>query len=410
MQHASTPSTPTPVAGIDWATDTNALCILDGDGQVLRRLTAPADAAGIRRLLKELAHHGVAQVAIERPDGSVVDALLGAGVTVVVVPPRQVKHLRARYGQAGNKDDRFDAYVLADALRTDGHRLTPLHPDAPQTLALRAAVRARTDLVEARVALCNQLRAHLRVVLPAAVGLFADLDAPISLAFLARFPSQDATAWLSHRRLGAWLAAQGYCGRTPTRVLLARLQDAPAGLRGEHGQAASHATLAYVRTLTAIRAQVAALDAQIAEQFALHPDRVVFGSLPRSGVVRAAKLLVEIGDARGRFPTAASLAALAGAAPSTRQSGRHRVVRFRWACDKKLREAVMDFAADSRRASPWAQAIYQRHRAAGKTHQHATRVLARAWLRVIWRCWQDRAPYNPALHGIPKHRRLPLVA
>jgi hypothetical protein len=84
-------------------------------------------------------------------------------------------------------------------------------------------------------------------------------------------------------------------------------------------------------------------------------------------------------------------------------------VAFRWACDKKLRAAVVDFAADSRRASPWAQAIYQRHRAAGKTHQHATRILARAWLRVIWRCWQDHTPYNPALHGIAKHRRLPLA-
>ena len=137
---------------------------------------------------------------------------------------------------------------------------------------------------------------------------------------------------------------------------------------------------------------------------------MIFQSLPRSGTVRAAKLLVEIGDARGRFPSEAALAALAGAAPSTRQSGRHRVVSFRWARDKKPREAVMDFAADSRRPSPWAHAIYQRHRPLGKTHQHATRILARAWLGVIWRCWQHHTPYNPALHGIAKHQRLPLAS
>jgi transposase len=300
--------------------------------------------------------------------------------------------------------------VLADTLRTDGHRLQPLQPDSPATLALRTAVRARTDLVETRVALCNQLRAHLRTVFPAAVGLFADLDAPISLAFLARFPSAQAAAWLSHRRLGAWLAANHYSGRTPTRVLLARLTDAPAGLGGDHGHAAAHTTTAYVAALRAICEQITALQAQLAKQLTLHPDRVIFQSLPRSGTVRAAKLLVEIGDARGRFPSQAALAALAGAAPSTRQSGRHRVVTFRWACDKKLREAVMDFAADSRRASPWAQAIYQRHRALGKTHQHATRILARAWLRVIWRCWQNHTPYNPALHGIAKHQCLPLAS
>ncbi len=242
MQHATL--TPAPVAGIDWATDSNALCIIDSDGQIRTQLATPADAAGIRKLVQTLDRHGVTQVAIERPDGPVIDALLGAGQTVMVVTPRQVKHLRARYGQAGNKHDRFDAYVLADVLRTDRHRLTPLLPDTPQTLALRAVVRARADLVAARVAACNQLRAHLRVVFPAAVGLFADLDTPISLAFLTRFPSAPAAAWLTHRRLGAWLAAQGYCGRTPTRVLHDRLTTAAAGLAGEYGHAAAHATLA----------------------------------------------------------------------------------------------------------------------------------------------------------------------
>ncbi len=248
------------------------------------------------------------------------------------------------------------------------------------------------------MALCNQLRAHLRVVFPAAVGLFADLDSPISLTFLTRFATADAAAWLTHRRLGAWLAANRYSGRTPTRVLLERLHTGPDGLHGGDGAAAGHTTAAYVATLKAVHAQIHALDTHIHEQLALHPDAAIFQTLPRAGVVRAAKLLVEIGDARGRFPTEAALAALAGAAPSTRSSGRHHVVTFRWACDKKLRDAVMDFAGDSRRASPWAAAIYDRHRAAGKTHQHATRILARAWLRVIWRCWHDHTPYDPARH------------
>jgi transposase len=154
-----------------------------------------------------------------------------------------------------------------------------------------------------------------------------------------------------------------------------------------------------VETLKAIRAQIAALDTQIREQLATHPDAHIFTSLPRAGQIRAAKLLVEIGDARGRFPTNAALAALAGAAPTTKQSGRHHTVVFRWACDLKLRDAIIDFAADSRRASPWAAAIYNRHRQAGKTHQHATRILARAWIRVIWRCWQDHTAYDPTRHG-----------
>jgi transposase len=388
-----------PTAGIDWATDSNELCIIDTAGAVLLRHNLAMDAAGIRKLIGELERFSVARVAIERPDGPVVDALLAADLEVVVITPRQVKNLRARYGSAGNKDDRFDAFVLADTLRTDPGLLRPLQPDSDTTVVLRQTVRARGDLVEARVALANQLRAHLKLVFPGAVGLFADLDSPISLAFLTRFPTADKAAWLSHKRLGAWLSAQQYSGRTKTAVLLERLQTAPAGLAGDAGETAGRTTLALIDAPTAICAQIRVLEAEIAEQLAAHPDTHIFTSLPRSGKIRAAKLLAEIGDARGRYPTADALAALAGACPSTRASGRHHVVSFRWACDKKLRDAVMDFAGDSRHASPWAAAIYNRHRANGKTHQHTTRILARAWLRVIWRCWQDGNAYDPTRHG-----------
>jgi transposase len=387
-----------PTGGIDWATDTNEVCIVAPTGHVVHRSNTTMDAAGVRRLVGQLERHSVGRVAIERPDGPVVDALLAAGIEVVVITPRQVKHLRSRYGSAGNKDDRFDAFVLADTLRTDPGLLRSLEPDTPQTLALRAAVRARTDLVETRVALCNQLRAHLRIVFPGAVGLFNDLDSPISLTFLSRFPTADKAAWLSVKRLGAWLSANRYSGRTKTAVLLERLTSAPAGHTADAGEAAGRTTLAYVTALQAIVEQIRLLEADIAEQLAVHPDAHIFQSLPRAGMIRAAKLLVEIGDARGRFPTDASLASLAGACPSTRQSGRHHVVTFRWACDKKLRDAVMDFAGDSRHASPWAAAIYDRHRAAQKSHPHAVRILARAWLRVIWRCWQDGIAYDHTLH------------
>ena len=145
----------------------------------------------------------MAEVAIERPDGPVVDTLLGAALMVVVISPNQLKNLRSRYGSAGNKDDRFDAFVLADTLRTDRARLRPLIPDSPATVTLRATCRARKDLVGHRVALANQLRAHRQNVFPGAVGLFRDLDSPISLRFLDRFTTQDSADWLSPKRLGS---------------------------------------------------------------------------------------------------------------------------------------------------------------------------------------------------------------
>ena len=181
-------------AGIDWATADHVACVVGMAGRVIDRFGAAHDKAGIDALISRLRRGGVSEVAIERGDGVLVEALLAAGLTVVVVTSRQVKNLRSRYGAAGAKDDRFDAFVLADTLRTDRARLRPLIPDAPATLTLRAAVRARKDLVAHRVAACNQLRAHLAVAFPAAVGLFRDLDSPISLAFLARFGSHDAAA------------------------------------------------------------------------------------------------------------------------------------------------------------------------------------------------------------------------
>lgn len=231
-----------------------------------------------------------------------MDALLEAGLTVVVISPNRVKNLRGRYGSAGNKDDRFDAFVLADTLRTDRARLRPLVPDAPDTMALRRACRTRKDLVGHRVATANQLRAHLKAVLPGPVGLFADIDSTISLAFLTRFDTQDRLDWLTPTRLRRWLASVGYSGRTDPATLHARLTDATRGLTGPHALVEAASTHALIAVLKALTEQIKTLETQISDQLDAH----IFTSLPRSGRVRA--------------------------------------VGFRWACDKQLRDAITDFA------------------------------------------------------------------
>ncbi len=384
--------------GIDWARDDHAVCVVDGRGREVARTMVEHTAAGLRALVGFLGRHGVGEVAIERPDGPVVETLLEAGLVVVVISPNQVKNLRGRYGSAGNKDDRFDAYVLADTLRTDRARLRPLVPDTDATVALRRACRARKDLVAHRVAAANQLRAHLRNAFPGAVGLFADIDSEITLAFLTRFDTQDRADWLTVKRLGDWLAKVGYSGRTDPAVLHQRLLDAPRGATGEHATSQAHITRALVALLTTLVEQIKTLAAQIDRQLDAHVDAHIFTSLPRAGRVRAARLLAEIGDCRAKLPTPESLTCLAGAAPSTRQSGKSRVVGFRWSCDKQLRDAVTDFANGSRDANPWAADLYDRARARGHDHPHAVRILARAWLHVIWHCWQDGVNYSPAQH------------
>jgi transposase len=384
--------------GVDWASEDHAVSVVNNLGQQIARQTVEHTAAGLRALVNFLGKHGVIEVAIERGDGPVVDALLAADLTVVVISPNRLKNLRSRYGSAGNKDDRFDAYVLADTLRTDRTQLRPLTHDSEATKTLRATVRARRELVKHRVALCNQLRAHLQAAFPGAVGLFRDLDSQISLRFLARFDSQERADWLSVKRLAAWLSSVGYCGRKDPADLYAHLQAAPRGPVGPDGAARAHVTRAMLNVLNELVEQIVALEAQIAEQLTLHADAHIFQSLPRAGTVRAARLLAEIGDVRGRFPDAASLACLAGVAPSTRQSGKHKTVTYRWAVNKELRDAVCDFAGDSRRANPWAAKLYNDAITRGKDHPHATRILARAWLGVIWRCWQDETAYDPTQH------------
>ncbi|MBL8930860.1 MAG: IS110 family transposase [Kineosporiaceae bacterium] len=385
-------------AGVDWAKADHVVCVVGAEGEVIERFGVAHDGAGLKRMTARLLRAGVGQVGIERGDGPVVAALLAAGLTVYVIPPGQVKNLRSRYGSAGNKDDRFDAYVLADVVRTDARRLRPMIFDSEATTTMRASVRARRDLVSARVAVANQLLAHLQGVFPAASTLFSAMHKAVTLSFLEQFTTQEHADRLTVDGLGSWLTSVSYRGRVSPQVLHARLTAAPRGVVG--ATAAIHAvtTLALVAVLRSLNTQIQVLADSITEQLGTHPDRATFTSLPRSGTIRAARLLAEIGDARGRFPTPNSLAALAGVVPSTRRSGKSESVVFRWAADKQLRDALCDFAADSRRTNPWAAHLYDQARARGHDHPHAVRVLARAWVTVIWRCWQDHTPYDPTTH------------
>ena len=215
--------------GIDWARDDHAVSIVDARGREITRSTIEHNAAGLRDLLAVLDRAGVARGRHRTPRRAGRRHPARGRVTVVVISPNQVKNLRGRYGSAGNKDDRFDAFVLADTLRTDRARLHPLLPDTPATTALRQTCRARKDLVAHRVAVANQLRAHLKIVFPGAVGLFAELDSPISLAFLTRFDCQDRADWLLGQTPGR-LAGQRRLQR-PHRssVLYRRLTSAPRG-------------------------------------------------------------------------------------------------------------------------------------------------------------------------------------
>jgi transposase len=311
-----------PTAGIDWANSNHTIAVVDARGTQTVREMVEHTTAGLHRMIHLLSRAGVGEVAIERGDGPIVDALLEAGFEVFVIAPNQVKNLRHRYGAAGNKDDHFDAYVLADTLRTDRRRLQPLTPDSPATVTLRMTVRARKDLVAARIGMANQLRAQLEHVLPGAIGLFRDIDSAITLAFLIRFPTQARVDWLTPKRLETWLRTQHYPQPARVEQLHAHLAAATRGTVGDQAEARAHVIAAFVAGLTALQAQLKALEEQIETQLLAH----------------------------------------------------------------------------SHHANAWAADLYRKARARGCDHPHATRILARAWLHVIWRCWQDGVAYDPAQH------------
>lgn len=386
--------------GIDWASEAHEVCITE-EGRVAERFSAGHDERGIAALAERLARAGVERVAIERPDGILVERLLAAGIEVLAIHPNQVKAARPRFAVAHGKSDRFDAYVLAELARTDAHRFRALVPDSDETKALRALTRAREDLVAARVELANQLRAQLEAFWPGGL-LFSEVDSPISLAFLARYPTPVDAKGLGPKRLAGFLARHRYSGRRDPEELLERMRSAPAGRAGELETEARRAVVAgLVAALGPIVAEIRELTSQIRGALAAHPDAEIFRSLfrdPKTAICPAT-LIAEIGDARGRYPTEAALAADAGMSPVALESGKLRVATFRRACDKRLRLAVATLADSTRHWHPWAKEVYRRARARGQDHPHAIRTLGRAWIRVLWRCWQDRVPYDAARHG-----------
>lgn len=387
------------VAGLDWASQHHAVCVVDEHGKVSSEFEVDHDAAGLRQLCRRLQAQRVGAVAIERPNGVVVDALVQAGLQVVPIHPNVTKATRSRYRSHGGRSDPSDAYVLADVLRTDGHRFRPLAPESDQIRALRALVHGRDEMVTARVRLANQLRELLQSYWPGAAGLFSDVDTQIALAFIQRYPTPHAARRLGLKTMAAFCKQHGYSGRRSPQELLQRLHEAARVELGElEAQAKAQVAVGMARLLTALVEQIGQATRRLEQFVAGCDDGPILMSFPAAGCVRAAQILAELGSVRERFDSLEHLAAEAGVVPVTYKSGKSKVVGFRWACNHRLRAALTGLADTSRHVNDWAAAIYEKARMRGCDHPHATRILARAWLRVIWRAWQDHKPYEPQRH------------
>jgi len=385
--------------GIDWASRAHELCVVDEEGAVVARFGFAHTERGIIEALERLtsfASPAELPVAIERPDGLLVDRLLEAGHPVVPIHANAFHAARPRWEGAGSKSDPGDAYRLADLLRTDWHRLRALQPLDAATRELRALVRLRDDHLAARVAATNQLAALLGEYWPGAAAIFGRLDSEIALSFLERYPTPASTLRLGEARLAGFLRRHSYSGRRSPAELLERLQAAPQPSQLLDSDVVAGLVRAQLRLVRTLLTTIAELERAIAASLAQHAKAQLLRPLPRIGSISLAQVVAEVGPLLERTANADQAAALCGAVPVTKRSGQQRGVCFRHATNAKARKALTLYADNSRHASPWAEQIYRDARARGCRHPHAVRILARAWLRVIWACWNTNTTYDPA--------------
>ena len=387
--------------GIDLAeTQPHQVCLMR-DNAVVQEMRVPNTATGLRRLLQAIeAEEPAAEavvVAVERPDSAFVDGLAGADYTVYAINPKAIERYRDRVALGGTKTDRLDARCLAGVVRTDRAAYRPLVPESARTRELRLVTRDLAELEKTQTMLAHQLRAALLASFPAAVAAFRDLTAPSTLGFLRTYPTRDAARAAPDAELVAVLKHHGYSspGRKVPAIRAALAQE-PLPVDPAVVQAKRLLITTLAETLLTLYRQIRAYDQRLKELFSDHPDRAIFLSLRGAGLRLAARMAAEFGEDRTRFGSARAVAAYAGVAPVTRQSGKSHVVHFRRACCKPFREALHQFAFCSLQWNDWAGAYYQSKRRQGKPHAETLRCLAMIWLRILYAMWRDRTLYDAA--------------
>jgi len=372
----------------------------------VRRLTIEHRPAGLARLREAIAavesEPAAVLVAIERPDGLLVDGLLAAGYVVYALNPKAVERYRERTRLSGGKTDPADAELLARILVTDRDRHRPVRPSGPLVEELRVLARQDEAASRDQTRLQNRLRQDLLAAFPAVLDAFPELLALSALRFLERWPTASAAGTLTVAELVAFLREQGHfrADAAAARIhaaLHADILAAPSHLAAARAGAIRLAA----RQLLLLREQRAVWEKRLRELLSgdrPHPDGEILLSLPGLDARLAARVFGEIGDRRERFPTPAALQSYAGTAPVTKASGRARVVTARAACNRFLRQAALRWAFCSLTHSAWARTYYDEHRRAGKAHFSALRSLANRWLRILHHLLATAQRYDEAVH------------
>jgi transposase len=382
---------------------------MNSDGARLASRRLPEGLNGIRGFHELVAAHaeepGQVVVGIETDRGLWVEALAAAGYQVFAINPLAVARYRDRHHVSGAKSDASDAKLLADLVRTDRHNHRLIAGDSPAVEAIKVLARGHQNLIWARTRHTNALRSALREYYPGALEVFDDLADRDTLAILGRAPTPADAARLSLSKIRSALKTAGR-----QRNLDARAQQIQTALRVEQLAAPAAVTAAFAATTRAaigiiaeLNNQIADLEAELATHFEIHPDADIYLSLPGLGVVLGARVLGEFGDDPNRYTDAKSRKNYAGTSPLTVASGKKRAVLARHVRNRRLYDAIDQWAFCALSTSPGARTYYDQHRAAGNTHHQALRALGNRLVGILHGCLRHHVHYDE--HTAWAHRQ-----
>jgi transposase len=389
--------------GIDWADAKHDIC-LQAAGTSTRECfqlehTPEAIDAWVTTLRTRFNSQPVA-ICLELNKGPLVFALRKYDFLVLFpINPLTLARYREAFTPSRAKDDPTDAQLQLEVLLTHREKLSPLNPQSPTMRALEQLVAHRRRVVGDKVRMTNRLTSTLKNYFPHVLQWFQDKDTTLFCDFLSRWPTLKAAQLARRTTLETFFHAHHV---RSADVIAQRIQAIKSAtpLTTDEGVIAPHALLvqALVAQLRVTLQAIADFDTAIAQRAQSHPDFPLFQALPGAGPVFAPRLLVAFGEQRERYATAAELQKYAGIAPVTERSGKKSWVHWRLQCPKFLRQTFVEWAAESIRHSFWAQLYYQQQRDQGKAHQAAVRALAFKWIRILYRCWQDRTLYDESIY------------
>jgi transposase len=401
--------------GLDWADAKHDVC-LQAAGTAQREFlhlehSPEAINAWVQTLRTRFNGQPVA-VCLELTKGPIVSALRHYDFLVLFpINPLTVAKYREAFTPSRAKDDPTDAELQVEILLKHRDKLTPLSPQSPTMRALAQLVEHRRRLIGDKVRLTNRLTSALKNSFPQVLQWLPEKDTVIFCDFLSRWPTLKAAQLARRTTLEGFFRAHHVRSTDLIATRIEAIKNARA-LTTDDGVIAPNVLLvhALVAQLRVTLQAITDFDNAIAQRAQDHPDFPLFDALPGAGAVFAPRLLVAFGEQRERFASADELQKYAGIAPVTERSGKKSWVHWRLQCPKFLRQTFVEWAAESTRHSFWAQVYYQQQREKGKAHQAAVRALAFKWIRILYRCWQERIPYDEAIYlQALKRRNAPLL-